>query len=88
MNPPAYVSLMDRYVAEGGFAGAALLAAQHGKLVLEHYAGNAAPDLPASATVLWPLASISKVYTAGGNRAIDAESAGASSAAPVYRRRS
>lgn len=64
MNPPAYVSLMDRYVAEGGFAGAALIAAQHGKLVLEHYAGNAAPGLPASATVLWPLASISKVYTA------------------------
>lgn len=64
MNPPAYVSLMDRYIAEGGFAGAALIAAQHGKIVLEHYAGYAAPGLPAAATVLWPLASISKVYTA------------------------
>lgn len=64
MKSPAFVTLMDRYIAEGGFAGAALIAAQHGKIVLEHYAGYAAPDLPATASVLWPLASISKVYTA------------------------
>lgn len=64
MNPPAYVSLIDRYITEGGFTGAALIAAQHGKMVIEYYAGNAAPGLPASARVLWPLASISKVYTA------------------------
>lgn len=64
MNPPACVSLIDRYIDQGGFAGAALIAAQHGKIVLEYYAGKAAPGLPASATTLWPLASISKVYTA------------------------
>jgi CubicO group peptidase (beta-lactamase class C family) len=64
MNPPAYVSLIDRYIEQGGFAGAAVIAAQHGKIVLEHYAGQAAPDLPATADTLWPLASISKVYTA------------------------
>lgn len=64
MNPPAFVSLIDRYIAQGGFAGAAVIAAQHGKILLEHYAGHAAPGLPASATTLWPLASISKVYTA------------------------
>lgn len=64
MEAPAFVTLIDRYIAEGGFAGAALIAAQHGKIVFEHYAGMAAPDLPATPTVLWPLASISKVYTA------------------------
>jgi len=57
-------SLLERYIQEGGFAGAAVIAAQHGKIVLEHYAGDAAPGLPASPTVLWPLASISKLYTA------------------------
>lgn len=64
MKAPAFVTLIDQYIAEGGFAGAALIAAQHGKVVLEHYAGLAAPGLLASSTVLWPLASISKVYTA------------------------
>jgi serine-type D-Ala-D-Ala carboxypeptidase len=64
MNPPAYITLIDRYIEEGGFAGAALIVAQQGKIVIEHYAGQAAPGLPASPTVLWPLASISKVYTA------------------------
>ncbi len=64
MKLPVFVPLIDRYIAEGSFAGAALIAAQGGKLVIEHYAGNAAPDLAASPTVLWPLASISKVYTA------------------------
>jgi len=64
MNPPAYVTLIERYLAEGGFAGVALIAAQQGKIVIEHYAGQAAPGLPASPTVLWPLASISKLYTA------------------------
>ncbi|MEZ4863402.1 MAG: serine hydrolase domain-containing protein [Caldilineaceae bacterium] len=57
-------SLIARYIAEGSFAGAALIAAQHGEIVIEHYAGEAAPGLPAGPGVLWPLASISKVYTA------------------------
>jgi len=64
MKSPAFAPLIDRYIAEGSFAGAALIAAQGGKIVIEHYAGNAAPELAASPSVLWPLASISKVYTA------------------------
>jgi CubicO group peptidase (beta-lactamase class C family) len=57
-------SLMQRHIDEGGFAGAALAVAKNGKLALEHYAGNAAPNLPSSENVLWAVASISKVYTA------------------------
>jgi CubicO group peptidase (beta-lactamase class C family) len=57
-------SLMQRHIDEGGFAGAALAVAKNGKLALEHYAGNAAPNLPSSENVLWSVASISKVYTA------------------------
>jgi CubicO group peptidase (beta-lactamase class C family) len=57
-------SLIERHIREGGFAGAALAVAKNGKLVLEHYAGDAAPNLPSSDNVLWAVASISKVYTA------------------------
>jgi len=64
MQSSAYIQLIDRYIQAGGFAGAALIAAHHGEIVIEHYAGEAAPGLPASPDVLWPLASISKVYTA------------------------
>ena len=32
-------------------------------MLIEHYAGNAAPGLPASREVLWPVASISKLYS-------------------------
>jgi serine-type D-Ala-D-Ala carboxypeptidase len=64
MKSSATLSLLERYIQEGGFAGAAVIAAQHGEIILEHYAGNAAPNLPASPSVLWPLASISKLYTA------------------------
>jgi CubicO group peptidase (beta-lactamase class C family) len=56
--------LLTRHIADGGFAGGAVIAAQHGEIVIEEYAGLAAPDRPASATTLWPLASISKLYTA------------------------
>ena len=57
-------SLMQRHVDQGGFAGAALAVAKNGKLVFEHYMGDAAPNLPSSDTVLWSVASISKIYTA------------------------
>jgi CubicO group peptidase (beta-lactamase class C family) len=56
--------LIDQHIRAGAFAGAALVLAQHGRVVIEHYAGEAAPGLPASPRVLWPIASISKVYTA------------------------
>ena len=63
MNTPSYIPLIDRYIREGGFSGGAVAVAQHGQMVIEHYAGWAAPNLPASPDVLWPLASISKLYS-------------------------
>lgn len=56
--------LIERQIAAGGFAGAAVVGARGGRIVLEHYGGQAAPGVPAGPGVLWPLASISKVYTA------------------------
>jgi CubicO group peptidase (beta-lactamase class C family) len=57
-------TLIRRYIDAGSFAGAALLVARGGRLLIEHYAGQAAPGLPAGPATLWPIASISKVYTA------------------------
>lgn len=54
---------MERFVAQGSFTGAALIAARAGRIVTEHYVGDAAPGSPSSPTTLWPLASISKVYS-------------------------
>jgi beta-lactamase class C len=56
-------AVMMQHIRAGGFAGAAVIAARGGRIVVEQYAGEAAPNLPASATVLWPLASISKMYS-------------------------
>jgi CubicO group peptidase (beta-lactamase class C family) len=58
-------TIMERHVREGSFSGGALVVLKHGQTMIEHYAGDAAPSLPAGPQVLWPLASISKVYTAG-----------------------
>jgi CubicO group peptidase (beta-lactamase class C family) len=55
--------LIERYIAEGHFAGAAVIAARNNRIVLEHYTGMAAPHLPSSPSVLWPVASISKLYS-------------------------
>lgn len=57
-------SVVDKNVQQGGCAGAAVVAIKDGDIVLEHYAGEATPRLAATSHVLWPLASISKVYTA------------------------
>lgn len=54
----------SRFIADGEFAGAALAAAVGGEQVVEWYGGEAAPGLTAGPDVLWPLASISKSYTA------------------------
>ncbi len=54
--------LIEHHIAEDGFAGAAVLVQKKNKTVFEHYAGMAAPGLPSSAEVLWPIASISKMY--------------------------
>lgn len=62
MKLETLTSLIQRYIQEGGFAGAAVIASHKNQIVLEHYAGQAGPTLPADASVLWPLASISKMY--------------------------
>jgi CubicO group peptidase (beta-lactamase class C family) len=54
--------LVQRHIDSGGFTGAAVMAARRNEIVLEHYAGEAAPGLPSKANVLWPIASISKMY--------------------------
>lgn len=60
----AVFARMDRYVAEGELPGCALAVAVAGDAVAEWHAGAARPGQPATAATLWPLASISKTYTA------------------------
>jgi serine-type D-Ala-D-Ala carboxypeptidase len=55
-------NLLKRHIDAGGFMGAAVVATKRNEIVLEHYAGEAAPGLPSSPNVLWPIASISKMY--------------------------
>lgn len=54
--------LMQRHIDAGGFTGAAVVAMKRNEIVLEHYGGNAAPGLVSRASILWPIASISKMY--------------------------
>jgi CubicO group peptidase (beta-lactamase class C family) len=64
MQPPDVAAIVDRQVEAGHFAGAALIVLRGDQRVLEHFAGDAGPGLPAGSEVLWPLASITKLYTA------------------------
>lgn len=64
MTPGGLAALVDRQVDSGAFAGAVLAVFRGHEQVFEHFAGNAAPGLPAAASVLWPLASITKLFTA------------------------
>lgn len=57
-------SIIDKHIRDGGFAGAALVVFRNGQKILEYYAGEAAPGLASGPDVLWPIASISKVYSA------------------------
>ena len=57
------IELIEKHIQENAYAGAALVVAQRGNVVFAHYAGNAAPGLPSSPSVLWPVASISKIYS-------------------------
>jgi CubicO group peptidase (beta-lactamase class C family) len=59
----AAFDVLDRFIQEG-VPGAGLIVAERGEVVAERYAGMARPDCPADAETLWPLASISKLYTA------------------------
>jgi CubicO group peptidase (beta-lactamase class C family) len=60
---PVY-QLIERFVSDGEVDGAALAVARAGDLCAEWYTGRAASDLASGPNVLWPLASISKLYTA------------------------
>jgi CubicO group peptidase (beta-lactamase class C family) len=64
VQPADVAAIVDRQVASGAFAGAALVVLRGDTPVIRHFAGFAGPDLAADATVLWPLASITKLYTA------------------------
>jgi CubicO group peptidase (beta-lactamase class C family) len=55
---------IERFVSDGVTDAAALAVAVNGEPVAEWYAGDARPELAAGSDVLWPLASISKLYTA------------------------
>ena len=55
---------ISRYIERGDIDGAALAVAHHGEQVLDWAGGNARQGVAASSDTLWPLASISKVYTA------------------------
>ncbi len=55
---------IERFIEAGEIAGAALAVAHRGKTVAEWYGGQARPDLAAEPNVMWPLASISKSYSA------------------------
>ena len=59
---PAY-RLIERF-RTGDVSGAGLVVALKGEIVGEYYAGEAQPGCAAGAETLWPLASISKLYTA------------------------
>ena len=64
-GPLAHVAgLVDRMVRAEGVQGAGVAVLASGKLALEHYAGDASPGKPAGPETLWPVASISKLYTA------------------------
>lgn len=62
--------LIDSFVDRGEVAAAAVAVAWRGEPIGEHHAGKARPDVPASATTIWPLASISKVYSAAAVMAL------------------
>lgn len=57
-------ALIERFVAAGEVAGAGVATLDVAGGLATRYAGAAAPGLPAGPEALWPLASISKVYTA------------------------
>lgn len=56
--------LLRRMVENEGVGGGGIAVARRGETVFEEYAGEARPGLAAGPNALWPLASISKVYTA------------------------
>lgn len=56
--------VLEDAIGAGEYAGAAVGVSIDGRIVLEHYAGEARPGTPSSSDSIWPLASISKCFTA------------------------
>jgi CubicO group peptidase (beta-lactamase class C family) len=61
---------VERFIAAGEINGAAFAVGIGGEQVAEWHGGQAAENLPAGPTVLWPLASASKLYTAAAVMAV------------------
>jgi CubicO group peptidase (beta-lactamase class C family) len=61
---------LSAFIAAGELDGAALSVAQRGRQVIGWQGGSAAPGRPATARTLWPLASISKTYSAAAIMAL------------------
>ncbi|MEZ4520108.1 MAG: serine hydrolase domain-containing protein [Thermomicrobiales bacterium] len=55
---------IERWVTDGEIPGAAVAVAYQGRLVWDSYSGHARESVASSPDVIWPLASISKLYTA------------------------
>ncbi|MGH3761898.1 serine hydrolase domain-containing protein [Actinophytocola sp.] len=55
---------LEKYLADEAIDGAALAVGHGGELVGEWYGGLAAPGVDAAPDTLWPLACVSKTYTA------------------------
>jgi CubicO group peptidase (beta-lactamase class C family) len=64
MKPAALSALVERQIGAGSFSGAALAVLRGHEIVHEQFCGQAAPGLPAGPSVLWPLASVTKLFTA------------------------
>lgn len=60
----AVTERIERFIESGEIGGAGLAVVLGGRPLLEWYGGEAAPGLPAGPETLWPLASITKLYTA------------------------
>ncbi len=62
--------LLDRLVADDGLPGVAVAIGRHGRQIASYHSGEAAPGRPACSETLWPLASISKLYSAAAAMAL------------------
>ena len=63
-------ALLQRFVADGEVQGVALAVGSAGRHIAEAFAGCGRPGSPAGPQTLWPLASISKLYTAAAIMAL------------------
>lgn len=67
---PVYAHIAG-FIHSGEINAAGLAIGVRGAQVAQWYGGDAAPGLPASPNTLWPLASISKLYTAAAMALIE-----------------